>query len=181
MKIANFNELFQLFDRIIELNSAEALFLCLNSTSGFNFVVDSFNRYTSVNSDYREQRCSLISYSGLLAASSLGFGFSSLISCPDKKKSRRYQLSFEKAFPFISSYIGQPYNYLVYNIYPNDDKVFISLDLFVDDVNLVISYHHKVFIVHNFNEYDESTPFITLLSPSIMFVNEIKALEFIND
>lgn len=179
MNITNYNELFALFDNIISLTSDEDLFLCQNSTSGFNFVIESYFRSTSVYSDTRELRSSLISYSGLLASFSMHV--SSLISCHDKKKAHRYQLSFEKSFPFILSYLQKPYNYFVYNIYPNEDKVFISRDLFVDDVNIVISYHHKVFIVHKYEEYDEDTPFITLLSPCIMFKNESFSLEFIED
>lgn len=179
MRISNYNELFALFDKIIALTSDEDLFLCQDSTSGFNFVIDSYSRSTSAYSDSPVQRCSLFSYSGLLAAFSLHV--SSLISCNDKKKAHRFQLSFEKSFPFLLSYLRKPYNYFIYNIYPNGDNVFISRDLFGDDINLVISYQHKVFIVHKYEEYNEDTPFITLLSPCIMFKNETFCLENVED
>lgn len=179
MRISNYNELFALFDKIISLTSDEDLFLCQNLTSCFNFVVDSYFRSTSIYTNEREIRCSLVSHSGLLASFSIHS--SSLISCRNKTLAHRYQLSFEKSFNSILSYTRKPYNYFVYNIYPHDDNVFISSRLFADDVNLVISYNHKVFIVHKYEEYDEDAPFITLLSPSIMFNNETFCLETIDD
>lgn len=172
MRITNYNELFELFDKIISLTSDEDVFYCVNFTSNFRFIISSYDKSSVDN----QSRCARRSYAGLLAASSLGVP--SLISSHDKKMSNRYHLSFMKVFPVILSYIREPLNYYVYNLYPKD-KVFISHDLFANDVNLAGFYNNKFFIVHHYNEYNENTPFITVLSPSVMFEGE--AFDIIED
>lgn len=174
MRITNYNELFGLFDKIISLNSNESIFYCKDETDDFRTIIKSYDR---IICDCPLQS-SINSFSGVFAAFSLGF--SSLINLPDKKLSRRYHLSFMKVFPVISSYIRDPYLYHVYNLYPNEE-IFIKHDLFANDVNLSGFYNKKFFIVHNYNEYNENVPFITLLSPSIMFKDETSCIEFIED
>lgn len=174
MKITNYNELFGLFDKIISANSDESFFYTKDHTVGFRSIIRSYDR---VIRDYTVL-FSINSFSGQLAALSLGL--TSLINSPDKKLSRRYHLSFTKVFPVISSFIRDPQNYYVYNLYPNEE-IFIKHDLFVNDVNLAGFYNKKFFIFHNYNEYNHNVPFITLLSPSIMFKDEISCLEFIED
>lgn len=174
MRIINYNELFGLFDKIISLNSDKSLFYCKDDTDDFRTIIKSYDSFVPncpVSS-------SINSFSGVLAAFSLGF--TSLINIPDKKLSRRYHLSFVKVFPVISSYIRDPQNYHVYNLY-SKEEIFIKHDLFVNDVNLAGFYNKKFFIVHNYDEYNENIPFITLLSPSIMFTDEALSLEFIED
>ena len=177
MRITNYNELFKLFDQILSLSADDFQFLCVNHSKAFNLVIDSYYRSTSVYSDERDIRISRLSHAGMLSA--LSIGVSSLISCPDKKKAHRYQLSFESSFNFFVNYLRKPYNYFVYNIYPNDVDVNISRNLFVNSVNLVISYNNRIFVVHLYNEYSDSAPFITLLSPSIMFNGDISSFDYI--
>lgn len=175
MRITNYNELFGLFDKIISLSSDDDIFYCKYFTDSFRSVISSYDRIFGIT----QSRLCRNSHAGLLASSSLGL--TSLISSSDKKKSHFYELSFLHVFPVLANFIREPLSYMCYNIYPKVEEVIFNRDLFVNDVNLLITYNCKVFIVHSYNEYDENTPFITLLSPSIMFKDETLCLEFIED
>lgn len=177
MKISDYNELFSLFDKIINTNSDDPLFDFKDETMNFRNIVSSYDKFFVHDPEFRLS--SMRSHSGLFASVSLGL--TSLINCPDRKLSRRYELSFLKVFPVLSSYIREPYNYHVYNLYTNTEEIHISRSLFVNDVNLAGFYKNKFFIVHNYSEFDENTPFITLLSPSVMFTDETNSFEFIED
>lgn len=175
MRITNYNELFELFDKIISLTSDYDIFYCKYFTDSFRSVISSYDRIYGIT----QSRLALNSHAGLLASSSLGL--TSLVSSPDKKKSHRYELSFINVFSILANFIREPLSYMCYNIYPKDEEVIFNRDLFGNDVNLLISYNRKVFIVHFYNEYNDNTPFITLLSPSIMFKDETSCLEFLED
>lgn len=167
MIITCYSDLFKFFDNIISFNSDNSLFYFKDVTYKFKDIVKSYYRCDSIY----PSSTTLESHSSLLASVSLGY--TSLFKCPYKKLYRRYQLSFLKVFPVISTYICEPYSYFAYNLYPKDENVFISRDLFVNDVNLAGFYSNKFFIVHSYNEYNDNTPFITILSPSIMFTGDL--------
>ena len=173
MTISNYNELFELFDQITSSNFDRSLFDYKDETDNFRNIVKSFDRAIANYPLMQTMR----SHSGLFASVSLGY--TSLINCSDKKLARRYQLSFMKVFPVISSYVREPLSYFVYNIYFHE--VNIKHDLFVNDVNLSGFYKNKFFIVHNFEEYNYCIPFITLLSPSVMFKGDPLSFDYIED
>ena len=117
MIISNYNELFALFDSIILSNSDESLFDYKDETDNFRAIVKSYDRAVL---DYPLMP-TMRSHSGLLA--SLSLGHISLINCPVKQLARRYELSFMKVFPVVSSYIRDPLSYFVYNIYFHDVNI----------------------------------------------------------
>lgn len=171
----NYNALFELFNSIISLTSGNSTFICKDVTQSFRAVVSSYDRYAK---ECTSNSCYL-SHSQLLAACSLGESSPAKASQKDRKRFHRYELSFLSAFPSISYYIREPQSYFAYNLYPNENQVVISPCLF-NGVNIVVFYSSKLFIVHRC-EYSETTPFITVLSPSIMFKGDTFSLEFIDE
>ena len=84
MLISNYNELFELFDKITSSNFDRSLFDYKDETDNFRAIVKSYDRAVV---DY-PLRPTMRSHSGLFASVSLGY--TSLINCPDKKEDHIY-------------------------------------------------------------------------------------------
>lgn len=159
MIITNYNELFELFDSIISNRNGSTVFSFSDFSFHFGEVLASF--------DSCKESPSKVGYTQLLSA--LSFGHSSLVSAPnsEKTKLRRYELSFYQSFAAIHYYVGE-LGYYVYNLYTNSG-ILVKRDLFSSEVNLIIHYRSKIFILHNWICDTPNSLLLTVLSPCPMF------------